>query len=285
MWFAEAQTLREVDLATGTVTTVAGQSGSCATVDGNGSSALFHGTRGLTYYDGLVYLLDEVEAVLRQYDPVSGDVTTIAGTRAPDRDIPQTAPYSCAQRPNIDAQHGSGGPVSAGVGLSAVFDSPRYMTSDMQGGLYIVDTNGRSLLKYNVATREVTVLTTGVTASDAAPYNDGAAAVTTIDRPRGLVSDGTSLYFAEQNHGTIRQLDLTNNSTTTFVGTQLCGIAATGIRDGVGAVTAVGGGSCPALSAISSAPTFSNSALGAITFHFASRSLYLLDAGTLRRVQ
>ena len=90
IWFAQAQTLREIDLATGAVTTVAGTTGSCAAIDGNGTSALFNGMRGVTYYDGKVYVLDAVEAVLREYDPATGDVTTIAGTRVPDKDVTLT---------------------------------------------------------------------------------------------------------------------------------------------------------------------------------------------------
>ena len=45
-----------------------------------GTAARFDDLRGLTYYDGLVYFLDSVAGVLGSFDPVTGDVVTLAGT-------------------------------------------------------------------------------------------------------------------------------------------------------------------------------------------------------------
>jgi len=282
--------LREVDLSTGTVTTVAGTIGSCAAIDGNGTSALFYGMRGLTYWNGLVYILDGTEGVLRSYDPATGDVLTIAGTRRPDCQVTQTPPYTCRRACDITScSLAPTGPV-AGMGTSAVMVSPRYMSADGLGNLFIIDTNGEAILRYDTVTTQMDVLISG-TVSLPAAYSDGAASSTTLGRPRGIVSDGTSVYFAEQSYATIRQVVLSSLTTSTFVGTHGCFAGmGTAVRDGLGAntvgmpyVTGSGGGQrCS--SPPSGTPIF-NTMFGAMTFNFAHRSIYSIDGDQLRRIQ
>jgi hypothetical protein len=88
------------------------------------------------------------------------------------------------------------------------------------------------------------------------------------------------VYFAEQHHGTVRQLRLSNASTTTFVGTQLCDGAGTP-QDGTGAHT---GASCPSIGSIATVPIFNQAAGGAFTYHFPTRAIYYVDQDTLRRI-
>jgi hypothetical protein len=172
------------------VTTVAG-SGMDAHTDGNGTAAAFDDIRGLTYYAGYVYLLDGTSATLRRFDPATGDVTTIAGT-----------PYMQG--------------VADGNGAAARFQSPRYMTSDNSGRLFIADTNGQTIRVYNVNTGDVT--TFAGTFQMPAGYVDDVGAAARIHRPRGLTSDGTSIYIAEFDQHTIRQGVIATGSITTNVG-------------------------------------------------------------------
>ena len=86
------------------VTTVAGN-GMTGVQDGIGNAATFDDNRGLTYYNGHVYMVDANGAVLRRLDPLTKEVVTLAGK-----------PYMLA---TVD-----------GVGAAAQFVSPRYMTSD-----------------------------------------------------------------------------------------------------------------------------------------------------------
>jgi hypothetical protein len=217
---------------------------------------------------------------LREFDPETGDLRTIAGTRVPDVDVMPMPPYTCGPG-GAGSQFGGGGPVAEGNGLAAVFDSPRYMTADFNGGLYIIDTNGNAILEYDIASQDVTILVQGTSAMNT-PYVDGSAGAVTMNRPRGITSDGTSLYIMEQHHGTVRQLNLTDNSMTTFVGSQLCNTNPAP-ADGTGALT--GTASCPAVGSIATVPIFNQNANGALSFHFPTQSIYVVDVDTLRRVE
>jgi hypothetical protein len=281
IWFANRHTIREYDIATGVVTTVAGNAGSCAAVDGNGLGAYFHDVRGLTYYNGLVYSLDGCENVLRSFDPAGGDVVTVAGTRSPDPTVTQQPPYACvAGFSCVD------GIPTPGIGLNADFGSPRYMTADNAGNLYIVDTNGQAIWRYNTVTRAADILLSGgAPGAMVAAYSDGDAATVNIGRPRGIVSDGTSLYFTEQNYATIRQTVLSNDVTSTFVGAIGCAasLVTRATNDGLGADTTQlwcqGGGAPPA-----GVPVF-DVMMGAMSFNFEFRSIFVVDGQNLRRVE
>jgi hypothetical protein len=296
IWLANQHTIRELDIATGAVTTVAGRTGSCAAIDGVGTNAYFHDIRGMTYWNGSVYLLDGCENVLRRYDPATRAVVTIGGTRAPDPTVTQTPPYTCPT--NFTCTSGTPAP---GYGTSAVYGSPRYMTADNAGNLYFIDTNGQAIWRYNTVTTYSDILISGsapgvtvtATTPTPGPYSDSNSPPVDLGRPRGITSDGTSVYFAEQNYATIRQLELSTSVTTTFVGAMGCAANDTGRtpRDGLGADTtalwcrAAGGNMNPP----ASVPIF-NSMLGAITFNYAHGSVFLVDGdqasgGMLRRIQ
>jgi cysteine-rich repeat protein len=243
LWVADGanRKLKTVDLSPPyTVTTVAG-SGMQAVTDGIGNAASFDDMRGLTYYAGHVYLLDANGAVLRRFDPQTNEVLTIAGQ---------------VNNPGI----------VDGMGNQAQFLSPRYMTSDNGGMLYIADTNGYHIRSYNVATTFVgTFAGNGV-----AGYVDGIGNAASIHRPRGMTSDGTSIYFTEFNQHTIRQGELATASITTLAG-QHCNGAMTcngGYTEGVGTAAVFNG-------------PFD------VKFHYPSSSLFVFDGtnAVIRRVQ
>jgi cysteine-rich repeat protein len=222
------------------VTTVAG-SGVAAHVDGIGVAASFDGLRGLTYHAGFVYLLDANAATLRRFDPMTGEVLTLAGQ-----------PYV---RGTTD-----------GVGAAALFNSPRYMTSDGSGMLYVADTNGATIRSYNTVTGFVGTFA----GSGTAGYVDGVGTAALVHRPRGMTSDGSSIYWVEFNQHAVRQGILTTADVSTLAGTH-CGGAmpcAGGYADGVGTA------------ALFNLP-FS------LAFHYPSRSLFVHDSGNsvLRRIQ
>jgi len=236
VWVADGgnRTIRAIDLqAPYAVTTVAG-SGQAGVTDGVGTAATFEDLRGLTYYAGKLYSLDGTNAVLRSFDPITGDVVTLAGT------VGQTGQAD-------------------GIGAAATFISPRYMTSDNSGMLFIADTNGSKLRSYNVTTGFV-----GTFAGDGNQgYLDGVGAAAQIHRPRGLTSDGTSIYIAEFNQHTIRQGVIATGEISTNVG-QDCGGGANcagGYQEGTG-----------------TANTQLSNPVG-LAFHFASNTLFICDSG------
>ncbi len=229
------------------VTTIAGSAGVQGHVDGVGAAARFDGMRGATYYKGLVYILDEVANTLRSIDPKTGEVKTLAGT-----------PY---QMGSVD-----------GIGAAARFNSPRYMASDNSGNLFISETNGSKIRMYNTVTGEVkTFAGTGMCG-----YQDGIGAAALVNRPRGITSDGSSIYFAEFNAHTIRQGIIATQDVSTLAGTPpacsltcSCGMMMTGgYAEGTG-----------------SAAQFANPF--SIVFYFPSNSLFVLDGNNavIRQIQ
>jgi len=229
------------------VTTVAG-SGATGHVDGIGTAAQFDGIRGLTYYKGFVYLVDPTAATVRRFDPSSGAVLTLAGT--------------AYQQGTTD-----------GVGAAARFISPRYIASDGSGLLYIADTNGNTIRIFNTVTNAVATFA----GSAQCGYVDATGASARIHRPRGMTSDGTSIYWVEFNAQTIRQGVAATQSVSTLAGTPpaCCIDCSCGATPPAGAY----------VEATGSAARFANPF--SIAFHYPSNSLFVLDGGNsvIRRIQ
>jgi cysteine-rich repeat protein len=211
LFFGDSHTIRAVDLgdANLTVTTLAGSANACGEADGTGANAVMADIRGLAYFSGTVYFVDGNMATLRGLDPATGDVMTLAGQTPDDN---SGTNYDCGA--NLCC--GGGGPAADGYGTSAIMFSPRYITSDNAGFIYIIDTNGNAIRRYNVATTYMATMVGGN------GYNDGVGPAVGMDRPRGITSDGTSVYFAEQNDSTLRQVELATATTSTLVGVRGC---------------------------------------------------------------
>ncbi len=222
------------------VTTLSG-TGTMGCVDGPSTMAQYNDIRGLTYYGGFLYYVDAACFTLRRIDPNTGTVVTLAGANGmPAR---------------VD-----------GYGIAARFISPRYIASDNSGMLYISDTNGNQIRAYNT----VSGLVSTVAGSGTVGYVDAIGTAAQIHRPRGMTSDGTSLYFNEFNQHTVRQVVLATRSVTTMVGMH-CGGAATcagGLVEGVGTAARLNGP-------------------WSIAFHYPSNSLFVNDSGNflIRRIR
>lgn len=240
LWVIDSRRIRAISLtAPHAVSTLAG-SGAQGCVDATGTAATFEDPRGLTYYRGQLYLVDAVCAVLRRVDATTGAVTTLAGT--------------ANQTGRVD-----------GVGAAARFISPRYIASDNSGMLYIADTNGNQVRSFNIATGAVgTFIGSGTQG-----YLDAVGAAAQVHRPRGMTSDGTSLYWVEFNQHTVRQAVFSTASATTLAG-QHCD-----------------GGPCPGgyAEGVGTAARFNGP--WSIVFHHPSRSLFVNDSGNrvIRRIR
>src|SRR5581483_9578287 len=78
LYVADQTALRAVDVGTGQVTTVAG--GTSGSSDGVGTAARFGALAGLCFDGGLLYLADSGSDTIRTFDPMTAQVTTVAGT-------------------------------------------------------------------------------------------------------------------------------------------------------------------------------------------------------------
>ena len=177
--------------------------------------------------------MDPQADVVRRVDPATGDVLTVAGT-----------PF---MRGSTD-----------GIGAAARFSSPRYIVSDNSGMLYISDNLGAKVRAFNTTTNEVTTFAGNGTAG----YVDGAAGTTRVERPRGIASDGTNVFWNEQAAGTIRQGILATGDVSTLVGTP----GTTGYMEGVGSAARL------------------DTPWG-LTYHYPSNSLFVSSNSMIRRIR
>jgi DNA-binding beta-propeller fold protein YncE len=197
----ENYTIRQIVLATGAVTTLAGSAGNSGSSDGAGSAALFRYPVGITTDGVNLFITDTIGNTIRQLVIATGAVMTIAGQ---DRSIGSTD----------------------GTGTTALFNGPAGITTDGTN-LYIADTDNSTIRKMIIATGQVTTLA-GTTGANGSYDATGAAA--RFNYPCGITTDGTNLYVADTNNSTIRKVVIATGQVTTLAGSP----GANGSVDGTG---------------------------------------------------
>ena len=105
---------------------------------------------------------------------------------------------------------------SDGTGTAARFINPGGITTDGTN-LYITDKDN-TIRKMVIASGEVTTLagTPGVYGSA-----DGTGATASFYFPTGIVNNGTNLYVADSQNGTIRKIEIATGIVTTIAGNPL----------------------------------------------------------------
>lgn len=197
--------IRKIALASGEVTTLAGQS--LGSADGTGTAARFAVPCGIAF-DGAGDLIvaDTLNETLRRVTVAGGVVTTIAGL---------------SQKPGeVD-----------GSGSLARFDKPRGVVADGAGRVYVADAGGHTIRRVVVATADVTTLA-GLAAR--AGSADGPASAARFRGPAGVVADGAgSLFVSDTGNHTIRRVRASTGEVTTLAG--LAG--SSGSADGSGSAS------------------------------------------------
>ena len=199
-------TIRKLVLASGTVTTLAGQAGLAGSADGTGTASSFNGPSGIAAdATGNLYVADTLNHTIRMINP-AGVVTTIAGAA------------------------GSGGAVDAS-GSAARFHGPQGLILDGSGNLFVADTNNNAIRKLVVASGAVSTVAgqAGVAGS-----TDGGNSQAQFHFPSRLGIDAAgNLYVADTDNHTLREIALSSGAVST-----LAGLAGTnGSTDGTGGVT------------------------------------------------
>ena len=183
-------TIRQIVIATGEVSTLAGEAGISGYNDGKGTSALFYYPFGITTDGTNLYVAETGNNTIRQVVIVTGEVTTLAGTAG---------------------VLGS----TDGIGTAALFNVPTQMTTDGTN-LYLPDTSNHTIRQIVIETGEVTTLagTAGVLGS-----TDGIGTAALFDQPYGIGTDGTNLFVGDTVNHTIRKIVITTGEVTTLAGT------------------------------------------------------------------
>jgi len=195
-------TIRKLVIASGAVTTLAGQPGIAGSADGSGTAASFNGPSGIAVDTALnLYVADTLNHTIRKIT-TAGVVTTIAGAA------------------------GLSGTVDA-TGSAARFHGPQGLVLDASGNLFIADTNNNAIRKLVASTGVVTTVT-GLTGSIGSA--DGPSSQAQFHFPSGIGIDAAgNLYVADTDNHTLRKIALSGAVST------LAGLAGTsGSADGTG---------------------------------------------------
>lgn len=155
-----ANTIRQISIATGAVTTIAGNPGVAGSADGVGPSATFNRPMGITTDgNGHLFVVDLGNTVIRRVDVASKTVTTFAGT--------------AGAVDHVD-----------GVGAAARFMGLYGITTD---GKFLYASDNDVIRKIDLASAAVTTL---------API-DGRGNAVHFTAPGALATDGVSLYVGD----------------------------------------------------------------------------------------
>lgn len=232
-------TIRKVEIATGSVTTLAGSPGVYGSADGIGAAAAFNMPKGIVAVGANLYVVDSHNGTIRKIEIASGVVTTLAGN------------------PRL---HGGS---FDGTGTAATFNDPTEITTDGTN-LFVADNHRNKIRKVVIATAEVTTLATstfypggGIAAAGSILYVADAPSIRKVDtgtgaisslninmgaildigtlppaiNPAGIISDGANIYFVDSYDHTIRQIEIASGVVTSLAGSA----GATSAADGLGA--------------------------------------------------
>jgi hypothetical protein len=187
---ANNHTVRKIDIASGTVTTIAGMAGKKGSSDGKGAAARFNRPYGITTDGSNLYVTDSNNHCVRQINIESGAVTTLAG--------------GVGRIGYID-----------GTGKQARFFIPEGITTD-GSNLYVADTHNHSLRKIVLGSAVVTTIA-GLSGSPGLLDDIGTKA--RFSYPKGITTDGHNLYVVDFGNHRIRKVVISSGVVTTFAAT------------------------------------------------------------------
>lgn len=171
-------TIRKIVIGSGVVTTLAGTAGVSGSTDGAGSMALFNRPAALTTDGAYLYVADTDNYIVRKISIYSGEVTTLAGTAL-----------------NLGS--------ADGMGSAASFWTIGGITTDGTN-LFVTDTPHGTVRKIVISSAQVTTLAGKDTCIGT---NDGVGAGACFNYPRGITTDGESLYINDNNGNVVRKME------------------------------------------------------------------------------
>jgi len=191
LYVATGRVIQELDLATGTVTTIAGVNSSSGFADGVGPAARFDDP-GVIWGDAdNLYIADPGNATIRRMRISTGEGRVLAGSPAP---------------PNTFHEFRDG------IGADARFIGPGALWSD-GASLYLTDAS--SVRSIALDTAEVKTIA-GERTSGA---RDGIGTEAQFSNPTGIRGLNGILYIADSGNGVIRQMNIASKEVTTLAGT------------------------------------------------------------------
>lgn len=186
--------IRKIEIATGTVTTFAGNASSVGNANGIGTAATFNGPRGICYDgNGNLFVADYFNSLIRKIVIATAEVTTLAG-------------------------FSSG--FANGIGAAALFNRPYGICYDGNRNLYVTDSWNYKIRKINIATAAVTTI-----AGSTQGFADATGSNAKFRTLTGLSTDGGNQLFV-LDASKVRKVVISTTEVSTFSG------SAPGLLDG-----------------------------------------------------
>ena len=187
-------TLDKIDIASHSISLLAGQLFKAGIADGTGAAAQLSSPSGLVLVGDSLYLADTNNSTLRKITLPAGTVTTIAGS------------------PNLPGTDDGKGSVSH-------FNLPTQIAADPNGSRLFVTDSGNNTIRM-VSIPDMVVKTIGgQVGENSAGKDDGPPSKSKFSGPRGAATDGKFLYISDTGNDIIRKIDLSTMTASTFVGT------------------------------------------------------------------
>ena len=247
----ENSDVRQIDLSSGAVTTIAGAAGQEGTTDAVGTDARFDQPEGLAFDGaGTLYIADTGNDTVRSYALDGGATATVAGVPSLGGAVDGVGSAAEFHLPRAMVMGPSGvlsiadsvnqsvrtlDPTTGTVGTLATFGAPRHgpvpQGVALDGADVLVALAGAEPADNRVVrvSADGTVTTIAGSAT-ARGYVDGPGSVALFDGPAGPWNDGAgTLYVADERNAVVRAVDLATSTVTTYVGAQ-----SAGSRDGTG---------------------------------------------------
>lgn len=202
------QRIRQVDLTTNTITTVAGSGSTGCGAGGFGgdggpatSAQLFLPTDVVADGNGILFIADRGNHRIRKVDLAAGTITTVAGTGTP-------------------GFIGDGGPA-----ISAQLSGPTGVALDAGGNLFITDKDNSRIRKVDLSGIITTVAGTGAAGFGG---DGGPATNAQLNFPnRTVVDTNGTLFISDGSNSRIRRVD-PSGTITTLAGTGTRGYSGDG---------------------------------------------------------
>ena len=241
--------LRKIDGA-GFVTTLAGGALAAGFADGTGASARFNGQKGIGTDGASIFVADTQNHAIRQVT-IGGAVTTVAGKppqagtingtgtaarfRAPAGAVAVGDNVFVADTRNHTVRTATSSGVvtllagsaenpgtSDGIGSAARFNNPQGIAA-VGTDLYVADAGNHAIRKVTAAG----VVTTIAGLPGTPGFVNGTGTVARFNTPRGIATDGSSLFVSDSGNHAIRKISILTGAVTTLAGTGASGYANT----------------------------------------------------------
>jgi large repetitive protein len=188
--------IRKLTLATGILSTIAGQLGQQGAAGDGGPATLatLNDPGGLAMdIAGTLYIADTGNHTIRKIDPATGFISLVAGT------------------PTVSGFGGDGGPAASGL-----FNKPLGLAMDPSGNLYIADQSNQRIRKISASGNLSTVVGTGVGTYGG---DGGPATSAGIKDPAAVTVDvAGNLYVADSGNDLVRKVSATTGLISNIVG-------------------------------------------------------------------